>query len=128
MPQSGAGARGERILEAGGRRYTVLFTNRALAEAERVCDRPIIGILTSAQGGELSISTVARVLQIGIEYGRRDAHEAGPQLTMDDAWRIMDELGFPAVTQAVFMAIADVLGYKQAEEGENSADAGVRPQ
>ena len=109
-----SGARGERFLEANGQRYTVLFTNRALAEAERALARPIIGLLTSAQGGDLSIGDVARLLQIGLECGRRDAQAPGPQLTTNDAWMIMDELGFSAVTQAVFGAVADVLSYRAA--------------
>jgi hypothetical protein len=109
-----SGARGERFLEANGQRYTVLFTNRALAEAERALARPIIGLLTSAQGGDLSIGDVARLLQIGLECGRRDAQAPGPQLTLQDAWGIMDELGFSQVTQAVFGAVADVLSYRAA--------------
>ena len=124
MGQSGrtstSGARGERFLEAGGQRYTVLFTNRALAEAERALDKPIISLLTAAQAGELSIGDVARLLQIGIEHGRRDAQSPGPQLTANDAWAIMDELGFSAVTGAVFGAVADVLSYGAAPvEGES---------
>lgn len=109
MAQSGA--RGERFLEAGGQRYAVLFTNRALAEAERGLDKPVIGLLTAAQGGNLSIGDVAKLLQIGIEHGRRDAQAGGPQVTISEIWAIMDELGFSAVTQAVLGAIADVLSY-----------------
>jgi len=115
-----SGARGERFLEAGGQRYTVLFTNRGLAEAERGLDKrgpvgpTVIGLLTAAQGGDLSIGDVARLLQIGLECGRRDAQAPGPQLTLQDAWGIMDELGFSQVTQAVFGAVADVLSYRAA--------------
>ncbi len=109
MPQTGA--RGERILEAGGQHYTVLFTNRALAEVERALDQPIIGVLASASDQKLSIGELAKMLQIGIEHGRRDAQATGPQLTINDAWAIMDELGFAQVTPVVFGAIADVLSY-----------------
>jgi hypothetical protein len=114
MTQSGA--RGERFLEAAERRYAVLFTNRALAEAERALEKPIIGLLTSASNGDVSISNLARLLQVGIEHGRRDAGEPGPQLGMEDAWRILDEVGVPAVIEAVFLAIADVLSYRKGEE------------
>ena len=87
----------------------------------------VVGLLTSASNGDLSIGDLSRLLQIGIEHGRRDAQEPGPQLGMEDAWRIMDELGFSEVVQAVFGAIAGVLSYGGPRPEERGQEEGGNP-
>lgn len=107
----GTGARGETTLTAEGREYPILFTNRALAQAERTSGKPMLELLSAIQSNKLGIGDTAQLLAIGMEFGRRDAHAGGRSYTLEDAWRVMDELGFTTVVTAVIEAVAAVLAY-----------------
>ena len=107
------GARGEGIVEAEGQTYPVLFTNRALAQAEKALGKPLTGFLAVIMRNELGVGDTAQLLAIGIEFGRRDAKTGGKAYTLDDAYRIMDAVGFTAVAAVIMEAIAAVLVYSQ---------------
>lgn len=116
MDQVKTGARGEALLSVEGTDYPILFTNRALAQAERVIDKPMLQLLNALQESNLGINDMAQLLAIGMEFGRRDAKAGGRAFTVDDAWRVMDALGFTTVTTAVIGAIAAVIAYSAESE------------
>jgi hypothetical protein len=105
------GARGERILEVDGRRFSVLFTNRALAEAERSLGKSAIGILTESQKGSVAVGDLVTLLHIGIEYGRRDSDPTAKAFTSEDAWKLLDQIGLVAAVELVFTPMAQVIAY-----------------
>lgn len=115
------GARGEGVLQVAEREFRVLFTNRALAEAEQATG---LSVMKLADKDNLSIAVLARMLQVGLEAARRDMAPAQRQhkpYTLDDAWKIMDELGFAQVLPVVMEAFIAVITFypsaaKAAEE------------
>jgi|GEM_PF-1681958 len=112
----GRGARGEALLTVDGEEYPILFTNRALAQAERVIDKPMLQLLSALEDNKLGIGDTAQLLAIGMEHGRRDAKAGGRAYTVQDAWSILDALGFTTVVTAVLGAIADVISFGVEEE------------
>ena len=120
------GARGEGIIQHGETEYRVLFTNRALAEAESATGKSIIALAQGFSSGTTGIGDVARMLAVGLEAGRRDANAGGRTYTLLDAFRIMDEVGFTEVARVVMEAVAVVLkfgGEEQPGQGEAEAEA-----
>lgn len=110
MPKKGA--RGEGYLTVDGEGVAVLYTNRALANLEVQLGRSIVRILTGLQGTDVSIADLAVMLRIGLEAARHDAGAAGKPLTEQQAWDILDAVGFLAALTAVSGAISDVMTYK----------------
>lgn len=105
------GARGEAILTLDGTALPILFTNRALAQAEKAIGKPMLQLLQRLETSTLGIADTAQLLAIGLEFGRRDAKVGGSPVTLDDAWRVMDGLGFTTIITAVLGAVADVLAF-----------------
>jgi hypothetical protein len=115
-------ARGERIIETQGREIRVLFTNRALAGAEKRLGRGILGVLRGFDGGSSGVGDVAILLHAGMEAARVDAKSGGRPVSMDDAYEVMDQAGLAAVAGPVLEAVAAVIGYAEGAEAENGAD------
>lgn len=109
------GARGEGWLDADNCKCPILYTNRALAECERALGKSVVEVFEEAQARKLSIEELARMLAIGLEYGRRDAHDSHKPYTKDDAFNMLDEFGFARVALVVFEALAAVLQYEPAK-------------
>lgn len=108
-----AGPRGEsRIQLPDGSEVVVLFTNRALAEAETALNKSVLQLARQAAEGGIGIGDVAQLLVVGIEYARRDAGTPGPRLNLSDAYRVLDAIGFVAAAQAVLESLAAVLSYQ----------------
>lgn len=120
MDGQGLGARGEAVLEVRGTVYPVLYTNRALAVAEREVGRPVLKLLKDLIADEmesLTFDEAARLLQIGLEAGRRDAQVARRPYTLDDAWAVMDAVGFLAVARTVLVAMGAVVKFGAGDAG-----------
>lgn len=99
----------------------VLFSNRAIANAERVMEKGIIGVLNGFQSGGSGIFEVAVLLQTGMEAARRYNRAGGRRVTLDDAYEILDEFGFSAIAAPIFEAIGAVLARDgDSPEGEES--------
>lgn len=109
------GARGETWIDDDNQQHSLLFTNRALVEAEAALKRGILDILAAASGGNLSLTDVARLAQIGLEHSRRDRRDSRKPYTLDDALNLLDEYGFAAVAAAVFGGLAAVVSYNKAD-------------
>jgi len=125
LQQAGhVGARGEGIIQHGETEYRILFTNRALAEAESATGKSVIALAQGFANGTTGIGDVARMLSTGLEAARRDANAGGRTYTLFDAYRIMDEVGFTEVARAVMEAVSVVLkfdGEEQPDQGEDEA-------
>lgn len=113
-------ARGEGTINADGREVLVLFTNRALAEAEHHMGKSAMGVANSFSSGDASLTDLAYLLRAGMEAARRDARLGGKPVSMEMAYKVLDEAGFVAVATVVMTAVADVLSYSGA--GANSDD------
>lgn len=114
------GARGEGILQVDGTEHRILFTNRAVAEAESSTGKGIIGLLQGFQIGTTGIGDVAHLLAAGLEAARRDAHAGGRPVQLDDAYRIMDQVGFAETSRCVVEAISAVLSYGKNKDGDEA--------
>lgn len=117
------GARGEATIHSGDREVQVLYTNRALAEAERVLGKSIIHVVQGFADGSSGVTDIVHVLHAGMKAARRDARERGPTITLDAAYQVLDEAGFAIVAAAVMEAVAAVLSYGPDEEGEPDPNA-----
>lgn len=116
------GARGERVIETEDGEVRVLFTNRALANAETQLNRGVFEVLADLQSGG-RIGDVAVLLQAGMEAARRDAREGGKPVNLAQAYAVLDEVGYAAAVIAVVEAVAEVVGYTR-ERDASIQDAG----
>lgn len=106
------GARGEGIIKIGEREIPILFTNRALAEAEKELGKGIVGILQGFTTGSAGISEVVVLLKVGLEAARRDGNPYyGKRVQTSDAYEVLDQVGFGSVTAPVMEAVAAVISY-----------------
>lgn len=104
-------ARGEGTITVDGREVQVLFTNRALMQAEKAMGKSVISVTQGFVNGAAGMNELVSLLQAGMEAARRDAGERGRVVSVNDAVEVMDEAGFTAVAQAVMEAVAAVLSY-----------------
>ena len=112
------GARGEATIVAGDEQVRVLFTNRAIAEAEKAIGRSILGILQGFVENTTGIGDLAQLLLQGMQAARRDAR-GGSVVRIQDAWDVLDAAGFGTVAAAVMEAVAAVLAYDPNAEAED---------
>jgi hypothetical protein len=116
------GARGEGFLEVDGERLAVLFTNRALVEAEGATGKSVLQFVNAMNNNALGMGDTVQLLAIGLEHARRDTKSRKAPYTVGDAYDVMDALGFTAVLPVVLSAIGDVLGYSPQKEVEEDAE------
>ena len=123
MAHSGGalGARGTARIVAGEREVEILFTNRALAEAEAAVGRSIVGILEGFQQNTCGVTETVKLLRVGMEAARRDSRTGGHVVTDNDAFEVLDRVGYTRVLTIIMEAIAVVLGYDA--EGEATTEA-----
>lgn len=110
------GARGETTIALADREVRILFTNRALADAEQALGRSILGVAQGMMDGTTGVTETVHLLRVGMNAARRDAGEPGPVVPLNRAYEVMDEAGFSAVMVAVMEAVSAVLSYGQGEE------------
>ena len=108
------GARGEGVIPLPeGDEVTVLYTNRALVEAETALGKPILVAVQAMAEGAIAVGDVVQLLLVGMRAARRDARTSGAVPTVADAYDIMDQVGLTSVTAIVIEAVAAVLSYGQ---------------
>lgn len=108
-----AGARGEGFLDLDGEQYPVLFTLRALADAERLTGKTVMQLMAEAQRSTMGVGDLAQLLAVGLEHARRDGRTRDRGYTLNDAWHLLESLGFAAVAVVVFEALAAVMAYSR---------------
>lgn len=125
------GARGEETITLpDGREFPVLFTNRAIAEAEQRLGRGVISIMQEFQlggAGGVSVKDVGILLHAGLVQGRRDAGGSRKQITADQLWDIIDLIGFAEAARIVFEAVANVLAYDPYTDEEDQDESEEDP-
>ena len=114
-----AGARGEATIQAGEREVHILFTNRALAEVETRLKQSIIGVAQGFADGTAGVTELVHLLRAGMEAARREAREGG-RVSLNEAFEVLDEAGFTAVTMAVMDAVSAVLSFGTADQDPNA--------
>lgn len=113
------GARGEQTLTIGGAAVRVLLTNRALARVESTMGRTVLQIADDARSGTLGMNQVAQLLQAGMQAAEREDGVKGKPVSLDEAFDVLDAVGFAEGARVVVEALAEVLGY-EVKEGEES--------
>ncbi len=104
-------ARGEGTIRVDGREVTVLFTNRALVQAEKQMGKSVIGVVNGGYE-RLGLSELVVLLRSGMEAAHRDNGET-VRVTLDDAYEVLDLAGFTSVYGVVVKGISDVISYSQ---------------
>lgn len=112
------GARGEATFESGGQTYTLLFNNRALADAENRIGKGVLTIMDEARERKISIRDTADLLTAGLEAARRDQRAPHKPYTVEHAYAILDEMGFQAVYQIVMEAVLACFQYQPGGDAE----------
>ena len=107
------GARSEVIVTVGDEEVELLFTNRALAEAERAMGK---GLWNGLQVNELRVDDVAYLIRAGLAAAQRERGRTGKPVSMEDVWRLMDAVGFQKALQIAAEAIAEVLTYEPEDD------------
>lgn len=118
---------GSRVIHHGENEIQILFSNRAIADAEKIMGKGIIGVLRGFNSGDAGISEVAALLQAGMEAARRFYRLGGRRITLNDAFDLLDEIGFTALAPAVFEAIGEVISY-ESDEFSDEADSDEDPE
>lgn len=120
------GVRGEVTIETEERDYPLLFTNRAIAQGEQAVGKSILAMLQGFMSKDSmqmpGVGDVANLLHVGMEYGRRDSQTGGKAYQLQDAFDVLDMVGFGTVAAAVFEAIGEVLSYNPGAEDEEEGD------
>ena len=114
-----AGARGEATIQTPDGEARILFTNKALADAERATGKTVLELAGGARDGKLGVGDIAQLLLVGMEAARRDARTGGRSHILNDAWAVLDAVGFGTAAAAVIEAMAAVLNYEPGGEGES---------
>ena len=106
------GARGEGTLRVGDREVRLLFTNRALARAESALGKTVIEIARNAATGNIGLNDTVELLRLGIEAARRENNESGKPVNINEAYELIDGVGFIEAARVVIEALSDVLSYR----------------
>ena len=112
---------------AGEDEIEILFTNRALAQAEVQLGKTVLQIATGAADGDLGMGDVARLLLVGMQAARRESRSGRKPPSLNDAWDVMDQVGFSETARVVFEALAAVLSYDPKEETDEKGETDDDP-
>jgi hypothetical protein len=115
-------ARGENVIHVKGRDVYLLFTTRALLNAEQQLGKSISAIMRGFVTNTLGYTELVALLRYGMEAARMDARSGGRPVSNNDAIDIIDEVGFMAAINPVMEAVAAVASYKASEEGAAEED------
>lgn len=112
------GARGEATLKTANGNVYILFTNRAIANAEGMMGKSIINALNRDNFG---MSELAYLLLAGMQCAKSNARISGRGITLEDAYEVIDTAGFTQTANAVTEAVAAVISYEPAQEADPNA-------
>lgn len=118
------GARGETEIQVpDGDVVRLLYTNRALVDAERSLGQSIIGIAEGFTQNRSGLSEILVLLQAGMEAARHDAREGGRRVSERDAEKVMDAVGFAGVVGPVMEGVCEVLSFDPNSDDDADSDA-----
>lgn len=110
----------------GEQEVRLLFTNRALAQAETASGLTIMRIVTAMSEKDVSYKLLVALLQAGMEAARRDAGQRGA-VSPDDAWSVLEAVGYSAALVAVATAVVVVFSWDSKTESDAEADRPPEP-
>ncbi len=112
-----SGARGDLRLEVGGEEVGLFFSNRSLAEFEAQAGRSAWVLVDLFAKGMLpGINDLVGLMRAGME-GWRLANEPNRRsLTLDDAFGVLDQVGYVAAASLVMPAVSEVLFFTPVKE------------
>jgi len=113
-----AGARGESTIQTESGEIRLLYTNRALVAAEKAMGKSVLAVSQGFVAGESGVTEMVHLLHAGMEAARHEDREGGRRLTVNDALRVMDEVGLGGVAGPVMESIAEVLSYDPTNEDD----------
>ena len=111
-------ARGESVIHAKGRDIYLLFTTRALLNAEQQLGKSISVIMRGFVSNTIGYTDLVALLRCGMEAARMDARTGGRPVSNNDAIDIIDEVGFMAAINPVMEAVSNVVSFKDDEESD----------
>lgn len=115
-------ARGESVITLDDREVNLLFTNRALAQAEKAMGKSVLGVVNGLGNGAAGFDDLAQLMAAGMEAARREEKLGGRVVTVRDAFEVMDEAGFADCLTATVEGVAAVISYSRASAEDEAAD------
>lgn len=114
-------ARGERFLTTDDGEIRILFTNQALAEVEQRTNKSILAMARDLVNGSGALSDVAHLLRAGMQASNQDNGYRKEAVSLHQAYKVMDNVGFAVVLKVVLEAMTDVLIYsRDNDDSKNS--------
>ncbi len=104
-------ARGEGVIHAKGRDIPLLFTTRALLNAEKQLGKSIPSILRGFVSNTSGYTELVALLRVGMEAARVEAHADGQPISNSDVIAIIDEVGYITANNPVMEALAFASSY-----------------
>jgi hypothetical protein len=111
-------ARGERFLETEDGEIRILFTNQALAEAEQRMGKSVLAVARDLVNGQGGVVDVAHLLRAGMQASNNNGRIKNT-VSLHQAYKIMDDVGFAVVLKAILEAITDVLMYSRNDDDDS---------
>jgi hypothetical protein len=105
------GARGEQVIETPDGKIRILFTNFALASAEKRLDKSALGVARELIDGRPAIGDVVELLRTGMEAANRESGDRR-SVPAREAYQVVDTVGLVTVVAAVTEAMTAVLIYR----------------
>lgn len=104
------GPRSEVTFEAGEGTVGILFTNRALAEAEAQIGKSAWMLVeVFGQGYYPAIADLVALLRAGMEGYRREHEPSEKPVSLDHAYEVLDLVGYSYTVTQVMPAVSEVL-------------------
>lgn len=113
------------VIDEDGREVPVLFTNRALYEAEQGMGKSIVEALRDMTANRLGITDTVHILEAGMEAARRDGKIGGRPVSMTAAFQVLDQAGLVPVVTVIAEAASAVISYGTEEDAEGDDDPNV---
>lgn len=104
--------RGEAFIELDGEQQVgMLFTIRAISQAEKKIGTGILALIAETQAGTVGMEAVATLLQCGVMAYRNENGGKSKQATLEYAYDVIGAAGYSHAVEVIFEAIADALSY-----------------
>lgn len=116
---------GSTSFEFNGQTFRLLFSNRALADAEKMLGKSIPSIFKTIEN--VGFNDIAVMFFVGMDAAKRYYRLPGKRYSMNDTFQLMDEIGFIAITPIIAKAVGDVIQYKSELLSGDSEDEDESP-
>lgn len=111
--------RGGIVIQLEGREVPVVFTNAALADAEARLGMSIMVVVQGFVNQRSGVTQVGALLRAGMEAGKKASKIQGRTPTIQDAYKIMDEIGLAKAIELIIEPLNATLRFGIEEEPED---------